>query len=76
MLTYADVCTVAHGGGGHAALHTGVCRLSPMQALLRLFLAIQALLKLCQGLILLYTQALFSLLRLDGGFAVARLYEG
>jgi hypothetical protein len=28
MLTYADVYAVAHGGGGRAALHTGVRRLS------------------------------------------------
>jgi len=57
MLTYADVCAVAHGGGGHAALHTGVDRLSRYAGSIRLFLAIQALLKLYQGRIQLYTQA-------------------
>ena len=46
MLTLADVCAVAHGGGGRAALHTGVDRLSRYLYSIRLFLAIKALSRL------------------------------
>ena len=49
MLTYADVCAVAHGGGGRVAVHTGVHRLSrysgSIKALSRYSGSIKALLR-------------------------------
>jgi hypothetical protein len=56
-VTYADVCAVAHGGGGHAALHTGVHRLSRYSGSIKALSPIQALLRLYPGRILLDTQA-------------------
>jgi hypothetical protein len=69
LLTYADVCAVAHGGGGRVALHTG--------ALWRLY-SIKALLRLYSGSLqvvgmLLYTQVFIAFLAIQ---ALLRLYQG